>query len=576
MMDDRAQSQVLGAALIFGFLVLLLGIYQVFGVPQQNEEVEFKHNQEVQGELQDLRGDIQAASVGVDGSESIKLGTQYPTRFIALNPPAPAGSLRTDGTDNPAVGITIENAEATDPETADFWDGTPQDFETGSIRYSPAYTRYDAAPDTAIENSVIYNDFDDGTVLAGSGQQLVDGRQISLVALDGDLSTTRSGTLTVDTEPISASTTSIGVANQGGTLTVTIATKLSGETWVDELLRDQIDHNGGPPPDGASCNDVDPGGTPGNDRFIKNCQFDSGPAGPYNELTLEFEDGVVYDLSLSKVGVGTGTTGTSAKYITDTQGDGTSVPQDGRQKIVFDVRDAFNNPPSGTETVKVALEDPNDGELVFEGTRADEFTDISVGEDGKVELFYEAPSTTSTSPKPITINATFTDSYDPNPEVAADTASIDLRVINASKINRASPLINPPGGLIVTDATCDTITGGGATPPHDEVVITFESDDSTIITDMRYAFYSPDSAGVSANPEFEEMELLSPGSQVFQLSGGYEDTAISVDSSGSRGVRVEFKDDTGTPHDMTPGDFFVIETIDEDVRQTFFIAPSGC
>lgn len=570
MMNDRAQSQVLGAALVFGFLVLLLGIYQVFGVPQQNEEIEFKHNQKVQGELQDLRGAVMAAAEGVDGSETIKLGTQYPTRFLALNPPAPTGSLRTHGTDDPTIEIVIQNAVATNPETADFWDGsTSQDFATGSLRYSPAYTRYDEAPETAIDNSVVYNEFDDGTVLASSGQALVDGREISLVALDGDLSTTKTGTVTVETEPLSASTTSIPIENQGGPVTVEIATKVPEETWVDTLLADEIDDDGGAP-SGTTCDSIEDAGDSGNDRFIKNCEYDSAPSGPFNTLTLEFEDGGVYDLSLSKVGVGTGASGTSAQYITVAQGDGTSVPQDGRQKIVFDVRDAFNNPPTNSETVKVAIEDQDAGDLVFEGTTHDnEVSNIKVGDDGKVELFYEAPATTSTSPKAITINATFENGYAANPETAADTASIDLRVINASKINRTNPLINPPNGVKITGAAC---TGP---PTEDSVEITFESDSPKTITEMRYAFYSPDSAGVAAFSDYAFMVMTSPESQTFELTGDYEDTDISVDSGGQV-VTVHFEDDSGNTANVTPGDFVVTEILVQDVRRTFFFAPTGC
>ena len=49
--DERGVSEVLGAILVFGILVVLLATIQTQAIPAANEQVEFNHNQEVQSDL---------------------------------------------------------------------------------------------------------------------------------------------------------------------------------------------------------------------------------------------------------------------------------------------------------------------------------------------------------------------------------------------------------------------------------------------------------------------------------------------------------------------------------------------
>jgi len=52
--DRRGQSVVVGTVVLFGFLILALGIYQVQVVPTENADVEFEHSQEVEDHFGDL------------------------------------------------------------------------------------------------------------------------------------------------------------------------------------------------------------------------------------------------------------------------------------------------------------------------------------------------------------------------------------------------------------------------------------------------------------------------------------------------------------------------------------------
>jgi len=92
--DRRGQSVVVGTVVLFGFLILALGIYQVQVVPTENADVEFEHSQEVEDHFGDLRnGVLDAAATASTRSTQIRLGTRYPSRTFFVNPrPSPARS----------------------------------------------------------------------------------------------------------------------------------------------------------------------------------------------------------------------------------------------------------------------------------------------------------------------------------------------------------------------------------------------------------------------------------------------------------------------------------------------------
>ncbi|MFC7195919.1 hypothetical protein ACFQL4_16920 [Halosimplex aquaticum] len=233
--DDRGQSIQIGAVLVFAAVVLLLSLYQATVVPQQNERVEFDHSQQIRGELLDLRNAV-VSTVGdsAQRSVSVTLGTTYPTRVLAVNPPPASGQLRTVGTADGDVSLGVTNATALDDETDDFWDGRRRDYDTGGIVYRPNYNEYGQPPSTIYENSVLYDEFAaEGTTVARSGQALIDGRSISLVALNGSLSESSSGTRSVDVRPASASSRTVAVRNAspGSNVTVRVPTRLSESRW---------------------------------------------------------------------------------------------------------------------------------------------------------------------------------------------------------------------------------------------------------------------------------------------------------------------------------------------------------
>jgi hypothetical protein len=111
---------------MFGILILALTTYQAAIVPEQNAQTEFQHFEEVRDELIQLRNSISTAGQSdVSQFPSVILGTNYQTRTVTINPPAPAGTLQTSD----AYNITISNG------TEEY----DKNITTRFLEYQPGY-----------------------------------------------------------------------------------------------------------------------------------------------------------------------------------------------------------------------------------------------------------------------------------------------------------------------------------------------------------------------------------------------------------------------------------------------------
>ncbi|QLH79522.1 Ig-like domain-containing protein [Halosimplex rubrum] len=383
--DDRGQSIQIGAVLVFAALILLLSLYQATIVPQQNEQVEFDHSQQVQGDLLDLRNAVTSMfGESASRSVSIRLGTTYPSRVLAVNPPPVSGLLRTDGTADGDVSFALSNVEALDEETDDFWDtgGSPREYRTGAMVYRPSYNEYGQPPRTVYDSTVLYDNFTfEGATIARSDQTLVDGSTVSLVALNGSLQRSSSGATSVDVRPVSASSTTVAVTNRAPSdpLTVRTATRLPESTW-EELLADE-----------ANVTDV---------------RTSSLPVDGFRTLEVDLRPGT-YELRMAKAGVGTRVTGTDPAYMTDLAADGSTVPEGGSVRLTVEVRDAFNNPIAGVNVTGNST-DPAVGTLAS--------NEVTTGDDGRATFRFDAKSVTAETDVPVEFNFTLDSSpsaFDP-------------------------------------------------------------------------------------------------------------------------------------------------------------------
>jgi len=413
---DRAVSEVVGFILIFGMLVTAFTVYQGIVVPDQNRQVEFQHNQEVQGQMQDLRNAIiRTAATGSGEAVSLRLGANYPRRTIAMNLGVSSGQLSTR--DIGGSGVTIDNVRALDSETRDYIDsdanGPLGPYSSKAIQYSPHYTFYTGAPETRIENTIAYNQFDTAN-LSLTDQVFVNDRRITLLVLNGSLSQARQGTVSVSTEAISTSSKRIGIENTTGErVNVTIPTTLPVAKWED-ILADEMGTNGYV----VAVSDV-----PGS-----------------SAVRITLEQGETYELSIAKVGVGESTTEEEATYLVDIEGDDVSVVEGGSQKLVVEVRDRFSNPISD---VAVTSNSPIEGSV----SPSDETT----GTDGRASFVYSAPADVDTS-SDVEVSVKFGDGSE-----SGETVTFDIRVLDSDGSGGGGA----GGGQLAVSSVTAVNNGGG-------------------------------------------------------------------------------------------------------------------
>lgn len=231
--DNRGVSVVIGAILIFGIVIMSLASYQAFVVPVDNAEVEFDHFERATADMLEVRNTIMTTKVtGQDGFVTVELGTQLPQRMLAVNPPNPTGTLETsDLRDIRVYDPDDEDEEAIAESTEDT---CGVDDATRLLSYTPNYREFDGAGTIRYENSVVYTEFDGGTFITHSGQELLRGSLVTIIPLTSSFYA--EGHEPVSFEP-----------RPGRLLTRTMSdpiielpTALDEQTW-HELLGDELD-----------------------------------------------------------------------------------------------------------------------------------------------------------------------------------------------------------------------------------------------------------------------------------------------------------------------------------------------
>lgn len=435
--DDRAVSPVIGAVLMLVVAVLLLGILQTTAIPSLNAQQEFEHSEGVRADVVGLSATVDRVAAGDHGERAmVDVGFRYPQRLFFVNPPPVSGTLRTAE----AGTVTIRNATAAG-ETGHFWDREegPRTFETSAVVYDPAYNEYRSAPTTVFEPWAVYGRID-GRTLARTETDLVDGRRISLVALDGRYSRSVASAAGVSVTPTSAPVQSVTVSGDADNpITLTVPTGMRNDTWA-ELLEGEID---GPGED---------------DRHVTGFDCRAEPPEPCGELTLTLEPGS-YDLRLGAVGFGEARREPEA-YLTDVSGNATAVVESGRQRLVVEARDRFDNPVGGVDVTASVRGD------LGSVSPASATTDSG----GRAVFSYRAPDEVDGT-QSVTVAATFGDGRE-------RTVEFDIEVVD--RVATAGP----------GDGTGDG-TGGGTGDG------TGGTDDSTAADAIGTVAGSVDSANVN-------------------------------------------------------------------------------
>jgi len=225
--DQRAVSEVVGAILLFGILILALTSYQAAVVPTQNAQTEFDHNKQVEDEMVDLRNAIlEARSSGTDTFASIKLGTQYRERIVAINPAPASGTLQTVQQDN----ITVVEGDGETREDPLGLDDRP--LENQFIEYTPRYSEYQSAGTIRYENTVTYHQYPDANITL-TDQRLLQGDRVTLAPIEGEVN--ENGVQRVSVEPIPGILQTVRIESPE----ITVPTELSEEDW-NRLLDNEL------------------------------------------------------------------------------------------------------------------------------------------------------------------------------------------------------------------------------------------------------------------------------------------------------------------------------------------------
>jgi len=149
--DDRGQSVVIGAVILFGFLVIAMSTYQATVVPAQNSQAEFGHEQAVRNDLVGVRDAVvTAGTTGATSPASVKLGTRFPDRTLFVNPPPAVGRLETRPGGNVTLNVSRAQFGTDAPgeahETREGWPtaaATDGNYTTKTLVYTPQYRAYD-------------------------------------------------------------------------------------------------------------------------------------------------------------------------------------------------------------------------------------------------------------------------------------------------------------------------------------------------------------------------------------------------------------------------------------------------
>jgi hypothetical protein len=311
----------------------------------------------------------------------VALGTRYRERIVAVNPGPPSGTLRTTDLSEVAIENVVAAGEGgVGTETRDFWNRTTtKRYASTAVVYEPDYNEYREAPKTIYEHTVLANRFDsaNGTDLLLSNQTLVDGRDITLVTLDGSLSEAGSGTVSVDTRPISVSNTVVPIESSEEPITLTLPTTLSKSRW-DDLLA------------GA--------------KSVESISYNNSTSP--NRVTIRLKRNETYRLRMAKIGVGSGASSTSAAYLTTIPGFTGPVAENDTRQVRVEVRDRYNNPIQGKMVNLTIMPTGGNqlGNLSVIGQLAKAVT-VTTDEQGHASATYRAPPNVDGGPNPVQIGA---------------------------------------------------------------------------------------------------------------------------------------------------------------------------
>jgi len=406
--DRRGVSSIVGGLLLVVLISSLFVAAQAQLAPALQEQTEVTHSKQVIGDMMNVQTNIYlAASTGVPGTTTVKLGSNYPTYGFLFQPPGPGGTVNTSD----SLTVTIVNAKATDPETADYLDGSDISVETQSLTYSPKYNEFDNPPRATVGFGSLWLSYPRSQSNIRTSTGIVSGQNLILTTIRGDLRYESTSSTQLVVEPLSAGPTQVPVEADSGHIKYRIQTELTEEQW-ETILETEIDSD-------TNAGDA----TDGDERFIAEVTMDT-TTNP-NTAVIHLEKGVTYNLNMDKIGVRRGTQASSGsvpdtKYFTPEGVNDPSMIEESEKQLTVTVRDEYNNPVSGVtvraipESGSVGQEErdtDSDGQATFTYTSPEVATSVADSDGAEVEVTVKIKDTTAAAKK-IDYQVTIKNAYD--------------------------------------------------------------------------------------------------------------------------------------------------------------------
>lgn len=223
-MNNRGQSTIIGFALALTMIAIAFAQYNTYVVPEQNEGIEYQHDKNVESDLIETRSSIITSDRnGETTSSSVKLGTGYPNRPLALQQPPSRGYIEYD---SGAFSISSDSGSV---------NTCPGSHSTTQIlEYHTNYNHINGAT-YRFENTILYTEHPNGEDVVRSGQRLVDGGTINLMVLWGGEQRNGVESTSMDFVPGRQNTT-LGLQD----VVIELPTEMSEEEW-EEILSGEVD-----------------------------------------------------------------------------------------------------------------------------------------------------------------------------------------------------------------------------------------------------------------------------------------------------------------------------------------------
>ena len=385
----KAVAPVIGFMLILAILFLAAAQYQANVVPVQERSTEVDHFTTITEDMSGLRSSIiQSASTGQIQTQELDLGVEY--NVLGLSQPARSGRLAYIKSPNIVLRNTTNNREA-----SNFWRGDEdREYETGFLEYSINYNRITSHADIYFEHGMMYRDEARGSdtnvrYVEESEQPIIQGRSITIYTMQSNIATSRVGTTTVETQPISAPMNSVSVTNfeSDSNVTIQLPTRLSVDTWRKDILSEEI----------AADADND-------NAFVERVREGTED----NTIEIVLSEGETYNLRMARIDLTTQSQRTSTafeeKQYIAVQTQSANVREGSSIGLEAEVRDRFNNGVIGVEVTAESADTQQRCVGDFTGTSgSDDDTNCNnVGQyrqpgidissaDGSVRYEYNAP-----------------------------------------------------------------------------------------------------------------------------------------------------------------------------------------